>query len=450
MKSPESASGADVFRRRRWYHPTVISWLFLIVSAIGAAFTYNALRPHFTSPRRAVLSFFAGWLTGELALHHLAIQAVLTVGFVWVGALEHWPGVVGLAITIASWIGLVMTWSHGRSARQIVADALTQGLGDGYGDNILPELSARLAAEIAWRRLIVPLPLRPRDVERVRNVVYATVDGIKLRLDVYRPRNRDGACPTLLQVHGGAWILGNKDQQGLPLMLHLAARGWVCVSVNYRLSPRATFPDHLVDLKRALKWIRSNIAEYGGDPDFVVVTGGSAGGHLAALVALTANESEYQPSFEEVDTSVRGCVPFYGVYDFTNRFNFQRHAGLRRLLERRVMKKKLDEHREAFEKASPMCRVHDGAPPFFVIHGDRDTLAPVEEARRFVEELRRVTRAPVAYAELPGAQHAFEIFPSLRAALVIQGVERFLAHLYSEYLVTKRKRTDSEPTRAAG
>ncbi len=428
----------------------VISWLFLLVSLVGAAFTYNALRPHFTSPRRAVLSFFAGWLTGELALHHVAIQAVLTVGFIWMGALAHWPGVAGLAITIASWIGLVATWLHGRSARQIVADALTQGLGDGYGDNILPELSARLAAEIAWRRLIVPLPLRPRDVERVRNIVYATVDGIKLRLDVYRPRKRDGACPTLLQVHGGAWILGNKDQQGLPLMLHLAARGWVCVSVNYRLSPRATFPDHLVDLKYALKWIREHIAEYGGDPDFVVATGGSAGGHLASLVALTANDPEYQPGFEDVDTSVRGCVPFYGVYDFTDRFGLHRHDGLRRLLERRVMKRKLRDDPRAYEKASPMCRIHPGAPPFFVIHGDRDTLAPVEEARRFVEELRRGAHDKIAYAELPGAQHAFEIFPSLRAALVIQGVERFLAHLYSEYLVTKRKRTDAEPTRAAG
>jgi acetyl esterase/lipase len=386
----------------------VISWLFLLVSLVGAAFTYNALRPHFTSPRRAVLSFFAGWLTGELALHHVAVQAVLTVGFISMGALARWPGVAGLAITIASWIGLVATWLHGRSARQIVADALTQGLGDGYGDNILPELSARLAAEIAWRR------------------------------------------PTLLQVHGGAWILGNKDQQGLPLMLHLAARGWVCVSVNYRLSPRATFPDHLVDLKRALKWIREHIAEYGGDPDFVVATGGSAGGHLASLVALTANDPEYQPGFEDVDTSVRGCVPFYGVYDFTDRFGLHRHDGLRRLLERRVMKRKLRDDPRAYEKASPMCRIHPGAPPFFVIHGDRDTLAPVEEARRFVEELRRGAHDKIAYAELPGAQHAFEIFPSLRAALVIQGVERFLAHLYSEYLVTKRKRTDAEPTRAAG
>src|SRR5437667_270151 len=123
-------------------------------------------------------------------------------------------------------------------------------------------------------------------------------------------------CPTLLQIHGGAWILGSKNEQGIPLMRHLASRGWVCVSANYRLSPRATFPDHLIDCKRAVGWIRQHGADYGANTDFLVVTGGSAGGHLAALVALTANEPEYQPGFESADTSVSGCVAFHGVERF--------------------------------------------------------------------------------------------------------------------------------------
>ena len=96
----------------------------------------------------------------------------------------------------------------------------------------------------------------------------------------------------LFQIHGGGWVIGSKNEQALPLMYHLARAGWVCVSVDYRLSPQATFPDHLVDCKRALAWVREHVAEYGGDPDFVVVTGGSAGGHLAALVALTPNDAE--------------------------------------------------------------------------------------------------------------------------------------------------------------
>src|SRR4029434_6157057 len=140
-----------------------------------------------------------------------------------------------------------------------------------------------------------------------------------LRLHVCRPRDHPAGCPALLQVHGGGWVLGSKNEQGVPLMKHLAAQGWVCVSADYRLSPRATFPDPLVDLKHALRWIREEGSAYGVDPDFVVVTGGSAGGHLAALVALTGNEPLYQPGFEHVHTSGRACVALYGVEHFPHR-----------------------------------------------------------------------------------------------------------------------------------
>ena len=88
------------------------------------------------------------------------------------------------------------------------------------------------------------------------------------------------SAPVLLQIHGGGWTIGDKRQQALPLMMHLSRRGWICVAANYRLSPRATFPEHLIDVKQALRWVRENIAEYGGDPGFVAITGGSAGGHL--------------------------------------------------------------------------------------------------------------------------------------------------------------------------
>jgi acetyl esterase/lipase len=139
---------------------------------------------------------------------------------------------------------------------------------------------------------------------------------------------------------------------------------------------------------------------------------------------------------------VRGCVAFYGVYDFTDRHGHYRNPGLKNLLARYVMKLPLAGNQDVYEKASPMSRVHADAPPFFVIHGERDTLVPVAEARRFTETLRASMRVPVAYAEIPGAQHAFEIFPSLRATFVVHGVERFLAWLYSAYLV-ERGETDA-------
>jgi acetyl esterase/lipase len=85
--------------------------------------------------------------------------------------------------------------------------------------------------------------------------------------------------------------MGSKRGQAHPLMSHLAGQGWVCVAINYRLSPKSDWPAAVVDVKRAIAWIKSNIAGYGGDPRFIAITGGSAGGHLSALAALTPNVS---------------------------------------------------------------------------------------------------------------------------------------------------------------
>ncbi len=415
-----------------------MAWLFFLVSIVGAWLTYNVYRPTYAPPWRAALSFFAGWLTIELALHNIAVQAAVTLGFIWMGALQAWPGKLGMAITLLSWAALGHRYWRGRESEAVLEEALRKGLGADYRQQLLPEIATKLALGVDWKQIALPFPIRHREVERIRDITFTRVAGLNLRLDVYRNRGRPSECPTLLQVHGGAWVLGSKNEQGLPLMHHLAAHGWVCVSANYRLSPHATFPDHLYDLKRAVQWIREHGVEYGADPDFLIVTGGSAGGHLAALVALTGNEVEFQPGFENVDTSVQGCVSFYGVYDFTDRQGVWHHEKLRELLERQVMKASLDEAPAAWEKASPVSWISTAAPPFLVVHGELDTMVPVEEARHFCDAFCRTAAAPIVYAEIPAAQHAFEIFPSLRSAGVINGVERFLAYLHSRYLRDRR------------
>jgi acetyl esterase/lipase len=415
-----------------------MSWLFLAVSVWGAWFTWNALRPSADSMRFSVVSFAAGWLTSELALHHVAWQLIATVAFGFAGAFEAWPGRLGLLITFASWAGLAASQRHAHRAEGTLEQALVEGLGTDYRERILPELRAQLQTGVDWSRVLRPFPIRRPGVEIVKDIRFHRERGIDLHLDVYRSASAPQRAPVLFQIHGGGWIMGTKDEQALPLMNHMAEAGWVCVTTNYRLSPHATFPEHLIDCKRALAWIREHVAEYGGDPDFVVVTGGSAGGHLAALLALSANDPEYQPGFERVDTSVRGCVPFYGVYDFANRNRTYAHDGLVEVLEQRIMKGSREEIPEAWDRASPITRVGADAPPFFAIHGDSDTLVPVGEAREFVKALRHKTRAPLVYAELSGAQHAFELFPSVRTLHAVNAVHRFLAVLYSDHLREQR------------
>jgi acetyl esterase/lipase len=277
--------------------------------------------------------------------------------------------------------------------------------------------------------VLLPWQVKHPAVRRVANLDYVGDGNTRHRLDVYHPRETGTRRPIVVQVHGGAWMISRKEEQGLPLMTYLASRGWVCFAPNYPLSPRATWPEHLVALKRALVWVREHAEEFGGDPDFVTVTGGSAGGHLAAMLALTQNDPRYQPGFEDADTSVQACAPFYGAYDLANVLGTK--AGQRRLdhFLARMMFKTADP--TVAQDATPLLQVHADAPPFFVIHGRHDSLVPVAEARELVRRLREVSKEPVVYAELPGAQHAFDVFHSVRSAHVIRGVERFLSWVHA-------------------
>jgi acetyl esterase/lipase len=364
----------------------------------------------------------------ELAPQSLVIGVGLTAGLIAGGGLHGTLGTVGLVLSVLTWAGLGYLIVQAQRSREVIEDALHQALGDEYVSRIAPHRQTDYDLRVPWRQLVLPFRMHHPDVERIKDVPYGPVRRRNL-LDVYRPKSGAKGAPILLQIHGGGWTIGNKNQQGKPIMLHFASRGWVCFAPNYRLAPRGTWPDHIVDVKRAVAWIREHAHEYGADPNFIVVVGGSAGGHLAALLALTPDDPQYQPGFEDADCSVQAAAPHYGVYDFADTSTVPGRM-LMRFLAHTVLKKSFSEHREEFERASPVHRVRPDAPPFLVIHGHHDSLAPVEQARRFVRRLHDTSEAPVAYAELPGAQHAFDVFPSIRTAHVIRGVERFADYAY--------------------
>lgn len=413
-----------------------MSTVFFIASIIGLGFVVNAIRP-IPGVRLAIGTFFGGWLTDELAPHILVVHVITVSAFVANGAVAGWEGWAGLGVTGLTAVGLVFLIRRADRAGDACERALTEVLGDDYRSCIVPPRSSDYDLSVPWRELVFPFAMSHPDVERIRNIPYAD-GGKRTLLDVYRRKSAPTDCPTLLQVHGGGWMIGNKDQQGRPLMVHLASKGWVCFAPNYPLSPKATWPEHVIALKRALVWVRTHGRKYGANPDFIVVTGGSAGGHLSSLLALTANDPRFQPGFEEADTSVGACVPYYGVYDLTNELGLKMAHERRRFLERFVFKAKMDERREIFESASPISHVSPDDPPFFVIHGEYDSLVPVDEARAFVDGLRAVSENVVCYAEVPGAQHAFDVFPSIRTAHVIKAVERFCDHAYCTWLEAKR------------
>lgn len=411
-----------------------ITWAFLAVSLIGAVFTANAFVPVRRVPALFMPSFFGSWLTAELAIHHVFWQSIATLVFVELGALTAWPGWAGLIITFGSWLGLLVLFADGNRARKTLQASLA-------GLRAPPK-----TRRVPRRQVVLPFSSkRRRGVKVTRDIVYRRVAGTVLKLDVVAPADGGAGRPAIMQIHGGSWVMGDKGEQGWPLMSHLAANGWVCFNLNYRLSPGATFPDHLIDLKAGLAWIREHADEWGIDPDFIAVTGGSAGGHLAALMALTANDPEYQPGFEEADTSLQAAVPLYGVYDFTSRLGVNRLPFWYRRLESLIMKAFRDEEPEVFRRASPIDRIHPEAPPFFVIHGDRDTLAPVEEARYFADQLRDISKEPVIYAELGGAQHAFDLFCSPRTSHMLVAVLKFLDATHATALPEQQETAAQDP-----
>jgi acetyl esterase/lipase len=402
-----------------------VSYIYLSVTALGAFGVLMAYHPLRREPL-AILSFALGWLEGELAIQNIIWQMAATLVFGLFGAFEGWAGWLGLAIAVFSWIGLVGLAVTGRQSAGVVAQALGEVRSEAFP---VPTGAVRPTWG-RWWRVTQAIPLKGRSVTATRNIDYWGDGQKRHRLDIYRSRlTPPSGAPVMVYIHGGAWIIGEKREQGKPMMYELVAAGWLCVAINYRLSPKATWPDHIVDAKRAVAWVKDHIAEYGGDPSFVAVSGGSAGGHLCALLALSAGDPEFQPGFEDADTSVDACVPFYGVMDMTGSGEGEgpHDPGLLKLLEKSVMKTTVVEHPEVFRAASPTYRVRADAPPFFVLHGTNDTLVPVDVARTFVANLRAVSAAPVAYAELPRAQHAFDVLASLRCQATTAGVAAFLA-----------------------
>ena len=234
-------------------------------------------------------------------------------------------------------------------------------------------------------------------------------------LDVWRRKDLPvRPAPVLVFVPGGAWVHGGRQLQGYALMSQLAEMGWICLSVEYRVSPHNRWPAHITDVKTAIAWARANVDKFGGDRNFIAVAGCSAGGHLAALAGLTANDPEMQTDLPtDSDTSVDAVVGIYGRYDWEDRSTVERDRFVD-FLERVVVKRRIDRHPDVFRNASPIARIHPDAPPFLVIHGSSDTVIPVAQARSFVERLRSISRSIVSYVELPGAGHGFDMTDGAR------------------------------------
>jgi acetyl esterase/lipase len=338
----------------------------------------------------AVAPLRGSWRLGQVSWRlGMQINEVPVVGMVWVvgdTALAAWQGSVtspsgatGLVVAVLTMAGLVVILARGLRASSAVSDALAAGLGG----------SERVRVPLL-RTVLAPLRVGRRDVVHRRNQAYGPA-GRENLLDTYAPRDgvQSGAC--LVYFHGGGYYTGEKDREARALLYRLASRGWLCVSANYRRGRGRRWPDALVDAHQALAWARAAATTGSASAPDVFVAGSSAGAHLAAMTALTSER-------------VAGVVCLYGFYDTPTWID-----------------------RDPDAPSSPLDLVDADAPAFLLAHGSLDTVADVDGAREFAARLREVSRQPVAYAELPGGQHTFDLYASPRFTAVVAGIEAFAA-----------------------
>lgn len=306
-------------------------------------------------------------------------------------------GVVVAALFSIGLLGIII-W-RGLQTAAVVEKAVQRGLAH---DDDNPALRDPLKSPATLARsVLIPFVVRRTDVERVKDVRYGPA-GARNLLDVYRNPSRPENAPILVYWHGGGYFGGQKDHGALPMLYRLASRGWVCISANYRIRPSAGFMEHMVDAKRAMAWARDHAQEFGGDSTRLVVAGSSAGGHMAAISALTQNNPMFQPGFEEADTGVSGAILLGGYFG-----NYYGRGASQQ------------------PQSSPLEYDPSSAPPTFIAHGDHDSIVPVEQARQMAAHLRSGSSEPVVYSELPWGQHSFDLFHSPRFESVVSGIEVF-------------------------
>lgn len=400
--------------------------LIMTIATVTALFRGRSLG--WWVPLWFVVSLAATELAPWLLVSQLALLVVgVVLGDTTTAALQWGALLIGL-----SSLSLLPVLNHHFDTGKIIERALNTGLGDGFERTIPLNRWRSLSRHIDSKEWSHPFSFKRHGVRVTANIPYDT-GGKRQLLDIYTPVMDGLHRPVLLQIHGGAWLLGHKAEQALPLLHHMAGLGWVCVSINYRLSPLATFPDHIIDVKKAIAWVREHIAEWGGNPDFIAVTGGSAGGHLASLAALSGNYAPWQPGFELADTRVQAAMPLYGAYDLCDRYAIRHRTAIDNPILTRVFKATKEAAPDVYNTASPITWVSADAPPFFVIQGVNDSLVWVEEARRFAADLSAVGARSVVYAELPGAQHSFETVHSPRTSHFLNGAAMWLEWAWADW-----------------
>lgn len=258
------------------------------------------------------------------------------------------------------------------------------------------------------------------------------------KLDIYLPDSYDKPLPVIVSIHGGAFMMGDKKDTQLNPMLEGLNRGYAVISVNYRLSDESKFPDLVLDVKAAIRWIKANSVKYDMNPDKIAVWGGSAGGYLASMIGTTSEVKDLEdlkmgnPGFS---SGVQAVVDWFGPIDFLKMDDqfIQSGKGIashndKNSPESRLLGKKITEIPETVRKTNPAAYISVGDSPFLIQHGTDDNTVPAQQSENFYKDLVAVMgKDKVTLNLLQGAGHGGPAFSSKENLdLVFRFLDKYL------------------------
>jgi acetyl esterase/lipase len=245
-----------------------------------------------------------------------------------------------------------------------------------------------------WRSVDAAEPATPAGIVREQGIVFGQGGDQELKLDITYLGNSQGQLPAIVFIHGGGWT-GGERQSFLPFMFHFTQAGMVCITVDYRLTPKHRFPAQLEDVKCAVRWLRANAEKYRVDPQRIAAFGGSAGAHLAALLGTTNGQAQWEGAGGHAEQNSDICAVFglAGAYDLT--LGYQ-HSTMQSILEGNAVRGMLEaflggtpeQKPDEYRSASPVEHVRPTCPPMILVHGTADTLVPIEQSEVMERKLK--------------------------------------------------------------
>jgi acetyl esterase/lipase len=263
-----------------------------------------------------------------------------------------------------------------------------------------------------------------------RGVVFAQPEGTKLKCTMYLPRD-DGESlrPGIVLIHGGGWMIGTRYQQ-LWYCQNFAKRGYVVMTVDYRMMPKYPFPHCLEDCKAAVRWLRANAAKYRVDPDYLATFGASAGGHLAAFLAVTTPEDGFEGTQNLGPSSeVKCAISLYGAVDLTQYRRLRRlkvfQPSAKSYIERFAGEVGEKQGRDPLAAASPITYATAGSRPIMFVHGMADFMVNYEQSAAFHDRLQELD-VPTRLIGFPRRSHGFDYIHHRQRRKAFEGMVEFL------------------------